>query len=773
MKSIRAYLVAAAVVIIASPVTITHADEPPLGDPPLVNEDPSNYGVSLTLPSYVVVNDDDDQPPSHPDYEKWDMDHCPSAYEDDLQEVKISATAGKVGGYLTLRILKGQEKITSVVNGTVFWADSWKYTAGTIPDALWLPAGTSYEATYWIEGNHNSDAFDDVHMQADFYTLGGQGSDGEYYLPVSSTSEVKKTTVVQADIDVDSNNNEGTEFTPGSDEEDKIEASVKPDGVWTKRPGKIIMVNDGFGDDIPDWADGFKSDTSNSSTDTCGDPIRFIPILLERKVPFTEKCKVVFKYPASDPNGVATRDDSGFPNYDKIFTKPAGKIRIWKKNNDGTTRKKGSVKDGGDYVPVNDAAPIEIDWVDLSDTNVAHLFVEAVEASAELADIDVSAEISENGARTVDNIKFTAIKITCEPINSGVISGDPVNPSGLVAGSTSKFQISVEPAEYPDGAIEWASDLPGGSFSAVPSTDSNRNVNYTPSGLPLDAYGLIWAKIKGNYYGSPGFGIKVFKQWKIVKISTYIIGDASGNLAWNTENVTPLIDGIQEIYNQAGIKFEQGPTELLAGGEYAKYYYLLESDKRSLTNYATNTGGLELYLVKSYAYPGEDVVGRDLLDKGIICRTNDAAGDMLAVNAAHEIGHSCGLQDIYEVKNGIGAFEREKAKSIWAQYDWPAYVGFNSDPSYYSRLKSGYDCHVPGTDYRQLCEEYAMRHEYLIDKLMMYGDRAYVPEDARDLPIGEIYGVYIVYNIDLGSLTTFKGNAKVGLQDMIRNPIHY
>ena len=255
MKSIRAYLVAAAV-IIASPVTITHAVEPPLGDPPLVNEVPNNCGISISADqNWLSVNDNDDNHDEIWDFETESKTSGaePVVGEKDTLKITVTGTADKSEATVTVSIDTGSDKIDGFWEGTLTISgqsltiaqleelaqkelegqkkDSSKKTTFTFT----VPIGRSATQTLYIEGIKHSDSLKDVKINARIEAPAGitPDPDNRPFRASSLDATPLEITVYQVDLDVDSNNNEGTEFTPGSDEEDKIEASVKPDGVWT------------------------------------------------------------------------------------------------------------------------------------------------------------------------------------------------------------------------------------------------------------------------------------------------------------------------------------------------------------------------------------------------------------------------------------------------------------------------------------------------------------------------------------------------------------
>ena len=146
----------------------------------------------------------------------------------------------------------------------------------------------------------------------------------------------------------------------------------------------------------------------------------------------------------------------------------------------------------------------------------------------------------------------------------------------------------------------------------------------------------------------------------------------------------------------------------------------------------TGTGGLEIYFVKEiYDTNGWVVWG-----------VNSAHGCAVATNGnfrtlAHEIGHACGLHDIYDTRSDLAAAVTGEVREAWAPDDWNGGPG----PLYYE----------PGLEQAEL-----------VRRLLMYGygGTAIV---KGDIPLGRVLGI------------TWNGQTnlvKVGLRDMNRNPKH-
>ena len=208
------------------------------------------------------------------------------------------------------------------------------------------------------------------------------------------------------DLAIDSdNNNQYDEPDMKKEEYDKEE----------DEPGKIFLVNDDDldYDDIPDFADGFSAwNDSDYASVTPSDPdekLPLVPVILEVRVSGANSVvpgsvKIKFDYTMSDPDpakGDLKREkvgetDDGKPMYE-YSAKPG--FRLWLSN--AASRKKKSVKDGGDFVPVSSGSQIDDAEFTLSDLRAANsgtvrikLYLEATPGAEELKDQFITATVT-------------------------------------------------------------------------------------------------------------------------------------------------------------------------------------------------------------------------------------------------------------------------------------------------------------------------------------------------------------------------------------------
>lgn len=194
------------------------------------------------------------------------------------------------------------------------------------------------------------------------------------------TADAVRVTVVNVDLDIDSNDDN---FLIDPDRT-KIEEALED------RPGhagKPLFINhlDRDKDGIPDYADGFDIDFGGGSQAAANASHDFVPILLE----FSESididiATVIFRGDfISDPAMDVTHVSSGGTNTYEIVG--SGKVRLWCGKNGSDARKKASVTAMGNSIIKDEAIRLSM----LSPSNrVVRLYLEALKRSNGLGDIE-------------------------------------------------------------------------------------------------------------------------------------------------------------------------------------------------------------------------------------------------------------------------------------------------------------------------------------------------------------------------------------------------
>ena len=240
-------------------------------------------------------------------------------------------------------------------------------------------------------------------------------------------SDVIRFTAIRADVDVDSDNNEGFDPPARTDlTEDHYED-------MTNRPGKIIAVNDNDDDQdgVPDFADGYSLPLAGTNGQrTAGE--HFVPIVFEISKAFdpaATEVKITFMEgaAASDPLGVTT-------NAEGFFLPADGTLRMWNKN--GSAARNGTnILDGGNYIPPGTYPALAFGFS--SSVLVVTNYLEAVRPSTNMADQRILFEVNPKagspdhpGFIAADAVRLTVLKVDIQEIrfdhNTAAMTDDGV-----------------------------------------------------------------------------------------------------------------------------------------------------------------------------------------------------------------------------------------------------------------------------------------------------------------------------------------------------------
>ena len=156
----------------------------------------------------------------------------------------------------------------------------------------------------------------------------------------------------------------------------------------------------------------------------------------------------------------------------------------------------------------------------------------------------------------------------------------------------------------------------------------------------------------------------IFASASDVKLSCWIVGNDAGDAAFTSDGVSNLVKGVNEIYSQVVMTFVIDSISYTNNTYLSDLIYTNAAQKAAICNITNNTGGLELYFIRSLS-------GRPTAfsrKTGIVIgpRAN-------ARTVSHEIGHSCGLPDIYNFYRGTslavyGAPSKDRMIDDWGWY---------------------------------------------------------------------------------------------------------
>jgi len=142
-----------------------------------------------------------------------------------------------------------------------------------------------------------------------------------------------------------------------------------------------------------------------------------------------------------------------------------------------------------------------------------------------------------------------------------------------------------------------------------------------------------------------------------VPIHAFIICDSNGVAAVSENTVAAWIADANRIYRQVAMTFTLASVQIVTN---RTDWFDIDSDVRfyNITSYTNMTGGLELYCVGGMYVPGLHSDMR--LAYGDAMRGMAVRADADLPVLSHEIGHACGLSNMYEYDAGEGLVSEEK-----------------------------------------------------------------------------------------------------------------
>ena len=383
-----------------------------------------------------------------------------------------------------------------------------------------------------------------------------------------------------------------------------------------------------------------------------------------------------------------------------------------------------------DRTKMNELPMIPMVW-ELPSTEIPEVvFVEAQSYSESLDDVTLKLtylDTSSNATQRKEiesRIILTIPKVELEPINNdGTIAA---NPSGIVMGRQKTFSLVVEPQGIPDESITWSSLEGHVSFVE----NSGREVLVQGDSEGVDQ---ILVGIEGFEAPTPKIWVEVFESESVVDVEAYIVADTlqgEGEVI-KPEEIPMLLEKVNRYYDHIGLRFK------LAGA----VTYLVSPDPmnaswknvsitnnfaipRQIWSSAKDTGGIEMYFVNSI--DGGQILGLNHSPPEGFERPEEA-GILVATAVqspaviAHELGHACGLADIY-VDGTLGTrtfnFPADAApREEWLPEDWGS---SSSEFSYYNHMVTQFQ---------------------LVKRLLMHGFIDAINPENVDIPSGPVQGM--------------------------------
>ncbi len=304
---------------------------------------------------------------------------------------------------------------------------------------------------------------------------------------------------------------------------------------------------------------------------------------------------------------------------------------------------------------------------------------------------------------------WVPLDIRLEHVNT---NGAPlvVNPSGASSGHVFTCQATVLPTNVPDSAIGWNCTNAGMSF--VGGGTNGRSVQLAGT-QPVDWEAAVTVQ---DSTMAPAKLHGTILEKKTVPVYLHIVRDDNGqNPATTVPHFQTLLSGANQVWEQAGIEFQLAGNVLYTNK--TDWQEISTSDNwleyGQLQSWSSHTGGIEVYCIENFQsnhYVGLQWGPNDVT-AGLTIASNASARTL-----AHELGHACGLADIYKswpATNPSIFLPNDPIRQAWLPGDWCG-----------EALNGGY---APGLTQPQL-----------LQRLLMYG---IVRQDAEDLPNREVYGL--------------------------------
>lgn len=207
-----------------------------------------------------------------------------------------------------------------------------------------------------------------------------------------------------------------------------------------------------------------------------------------------------------------------------------------------------------------------------------------------------------------------------------------------------------------------------------------------------------------------------------IPIHAFIVCDADGSPAVATETVRDHISNLNLVFSQVVMDFELVRLAMITNENWLSISSSNSAQHQALCATAHGTGGIELYYVEEI----DDCVAFKTPSGLVVSR--DANG----LSVAHEVGHLCGLTDIYDDHEGTTLRVTGRSSR-------------NRMPNDYGR------------------PDFSIPHAKRLEKLLMYG---YQNSSKLAITGGDIYGlgrsvrrneesgnyelVWDLYNVEVG-----------------------
>lgn len=184
-----------------------------------------------------------------------------------------------------------------------------------------------------------------------------------------------------------------------------------------------------------------------------------------------------------------------------------------------------------------------------------------------------------------------------------------------------------------------------------------------------------------------------------IGLHCWIVADDGGSTPHSLTTISNNVAELNKIYSQVGMSFSVESISYTNSTHLTRIVYTNNLHIAELCSLTNGTSGLEVYFIESIT----DRVAAFCGNLGIAVGAN-----YNRTTLAHEVGHACGLKDIYHHHDEATLSVTGMPRKAWAPLDWGWYPDF-------------------------------VTQEVLVKRLLMYG---FNTTDKGDISRGDVYGLW-------------------------------
>ena len=147
-----------------------------------------------------------------------------------------------------------------------------------------------------------------------------------------------------------------------------------------------------------------------------------------------------------------------------------------------------------------------------------------------------------------------------------------------------------------------------------------------------------------------------------IKLYCWIIGTNRGDSIHSEETISNQVVSVNRIYSQVAMSFTIESISHTNSTRLTNVVYTNDTQIAELCSLTNHTDGLEVYFVESITGEADAFCG----SSGIVVGRN-----FTDTTLAHEIGHACGLCDIYDFVDGMSV--TGMPQKVYFTHDWGWY----------------------------------------------------------------------------------------------------